>query len=245
MRTAVFHIKRLIKRSGKRTPSQKARSKKEKKKQPCDGTAGCPAAGPCLWSRGRGETPVRGCSCPYRAKSHTRWLVTDQLSPSPTIPGHGCNKPPPRLTAHPKANTLPPQCLQRPIFALIKWKWGHEKAWGLWCFLATERESHQMRLRYWITGDLKREKVVFRSRTEHRLQVHVLATAASSMVADWERDCSLLVFQEQRHGSRVCPQRQRTQDCRLHRLHPTAALLTYLRQSKFGFMLSIMVCEED
>lgn len=71
---------------------------------------------PHLQSRGRGETPVRGCSCPYRAKSHTRWLVTDQLSPSPTTLGHGCSKPLHQLTAHPKENTLLPQTLSMAYF---------------------------------------------------------------------------------------------------------------------------------
>lgn len=48
----------------------------------------------------------------------------------------------------------------------------------------TLKECHQTKLRQYITRDLRREKVVFRSSTEHRLQAHVLATTVSSLTTD-------------------------------------------------------------
>lgn len=46
------------------------------------------------------------------------------------------------------------------------------------------KESHQTKLRQYITRDLRREKVVFRSSTEYTLQAHVLATTVSSLTTD-------------------------------------------------------------
>lgn len=163
--------------------------------------------------------------------------MTDQLSPSPATLGHGCNKPPHQLTAHPRANTHHLKTLSTACFHPDETEVRARESTGPVVLPSHRKETRQTRLRYWITGDLKREKVVFRSRTEHRLQVHVLATSFQLWWLTRNGTAPYLSSRSKDTDSIPKSRAAGTQDCRLHGLHPAAALLTYLCQSKFRFML--------
>lgn len=81
--------------------------------------------------------------------------------------------------------------------------------------------------------------MVFRSSTEHRLQAQVLTRTVSSATTDGNgtapysqpgsRDVDPVSILKSRGAG--------AQNSRLHWLHPTAALLTYIHQGKFRFSL--------
>lgn len=181
---------------------------------------GCPA-GLSLRGQGRGNMPVRGCSCPYRDSHQVTCNRPAVTIPTPLkIPGHCCNNAPHWLTAHPKANTLRLQILLMVTFALIQPEWGHKEAQGLWCFLATERVPPDKGEIVYYMGFKKREGGF----QKQHLQAHALATTVSSVTTDGNvtqsrsRDMPPVSTLENREAD--------AQNCRLHWLHPAAALLT-------------------
>lgn len=192
-----------------------------------DGMAGCPAAGPSLRSQGQTKMPVRSCSSPYRAKSQGDLWQTSCHSP---LPSQGTAA----IMHRTGWQYIPKQTSCCPKY----FRWLHlpwlnrsgdmrkHKACGASRPL---KESYQTKLKQCVTRDLRREKVVFRSNTEHRFEAHVLATTVSSVTTDGKGTAPCLQSRSRdMHSVSTLKSREAgAQNWRLPWLHPAAALLRF------------------
>lgn len=98
------------------------------------------------------------------------------------------------------------------------------------------KESYQTKLKQCMTRDLRREKVFFRSSTEHRFQAHVLATTVSSVTTDGNGTAPCLQSRSRdMHSVSTLKSREAgAQNWRLPWLHPVAALLRFTQENS-GF----------